>query len=279
MPAAVHVSRDLEALSAEAAERFAAAVSSAVAARGNGAVALAGGTTPRRLYELLSAPPYRDRVPWSDLHIFWSDERAVPPGDARSNYRMARETLLDHIPVRPERVHRMPAEAPHLEAAAHTYARMLALHAPVGDSGWPALDLVLLGLGSDGHTASLFPGDPALAEARATVAVVETQHLGTRRLTLTLPVLNAAARVFFLAAGGDKTETVRRVLVDRAPELPAARVQPQDGELVWLLDAAAARHLGDRVSEYGAGVGRHGENGESGESGKDFNPSGGPSCP
>jgi 6-phosphogluconolactonase len=242
-PAQIHVSHDLEALSAEAAGRFAGAVSAAVAARGSAAVALAGGKTPSRMYELLSAPPYRDGVPWSELHVLWSDERAVDPTDPRSNYRLAHETLLAHVPVRHEHIHRMPAEAQDLQSAARTYARILALHALAGAGGWPALDLVLLGLGNDGHTASLFPGDPALAEARAAVAAVETPHQGTRRLTLTLPVLGAAARIVFLVAGGDKAEMVRRVLVDRNQKLPAARVRPAGGELTWLLDAAAAHQL------------------------------------
>ncbi len=243
----IQVSADREALAAAAAGRFAARIERAVEERGSAAVALAGGSTPRRLYEVLAAPPHRDGVPWAALEVFWSDERVVPPDDPRSNYRLAHEVLLAHVAVRAERIHPLPAgsgdrAATGLAAAAHAHARLLAARLPAGPGGWPRFDLVLLGLGADGHTASLFPGDPALDETRSAVAVVEAPREGTRRLTLTLPVLAAAACVVFLVAGGDKAAAVRRVLAAREP-LPAARVRPVAGELVWLLDREAARLL------------------------------------
>lgn len=235
---------DPDSLSVAAATRVSAAIVAAVEARGEAAVALAGGSTPRRLYERLALPPHHDRIPWSVVDFFWGDERAVPADDPESNYRMARETLLDHIPVRPERIHRMPADRDaDLEEAARAHAGVLRATLPAGNGGWPRFDLVLLGMGEDGHTASLFPGDPALDEMDSRVAAVETPYRGTRRLTLTLPVLNAAAVVLFLVVGGDKAEATRRVLADREP-LPAGRVQPESGQLFWMLDAGAARLLG-----------------------------------
>jgi 6-phosphogluconolactonase len=238
----IQVSNGLEALSEEAAGRIAATLGAAVAARGSAAVALAGGSTPSRLYEVLAAPPYRTQVPWAGVRVFWGDERAVPPEDRQSNYRMARETLLDHVPVRREWIHRMPADGEDLAAAARAHAEVIRAHLRAGDDGRPRFDLVLLGMGGDGHTASLFPGDPALDESRASVAAVDTPHHGLRRLTLTLAVLNAAAHVIFLVAGADKAKALRQVLVHREP-LPAARVQPVSGDLTWLVDAEAARLL------------------------------------
>ncbi len=160
-------------------------------------IALTGGDTPRRLYELLAGPPYREGVEWPRLVIFFTDERQVPPGDPRSNVQMASETLLDRVPIAPEHVHRPRMDDPDLARAAADYAALVNAHVPRGAQGWPVFDLILLGMGADGHTASLFPGDPVLDENRVPVAAVDTPHAGFRRITLTLPVLNAARRVCF----------------------------------------------------------------------------------
>jgi len=236
---------DLEALSQAAAAEFAAAVDEAVGARGKAAIALAGGDTPRRLYALLAAAPYRERVPWSRLTVFFTDERQVPGEDPRSNAHMAKETLLDRVPIPPAQVHRPRMADPDLNRAAAEYAAQIHAQVPRGSTGRPAFDLILLGMGADGHTASLFPGDPAFDEAQLAVAAVHAPHAGLRRVTLTLPVLNAARRVLFLVAGDEKAAAVARVCRDRDPDptLPAGRVQPTSGSVVWFLDEAAARLL------------------------------------
>ena len=220
---------------------------SAVEARGRAAVALAGGTTPRAAYEVLAAPPWRERVPWFALDIFFGDERMVPDSDPRSNVRMARETLLDHVPVDPERVHAPRVTGDVVECAAEYAARLTAI-VRRGPSGWPRFDLVLLGLGADGHTASLFPGDPALEEQHAVVTAVPNAPDGLARITLTLPVLNAAAVVAFLVAGEEKAETMHRVL-DLGEELPATQVRPAAGGVIWVLDRVAAGRLQPTAGE------------------------------
>lgn len=239
---ALRLVQDADALARAAAEELAAAAARAVALRGAFTLALAGGSTPRRLYALLAdrGAPYRDRIPWARTQVFFGDERPVPPDHPESNYRMAREALLDHVPV--ASVHRIhgedPAGAAAYEAELRSFFRIPADGAP------PRLDLVLLGLGPDGHTASLFPGTPALDERVRWVVSSFVARLGTRRTTLTLPVLNRA-RVLFLVSGAEKAGALARVLAPPAgePLLPAARVRP-DGGALWVVDAAAARDLG-----------------------------------
>jgi len=240
-PPAVLVCPDRAALARGAAAVFTEFVMSAVEARGRAAVALAGGTTPRAAYEILARPPWRERVPWFALDVFFGDERMVPDGDPRSNVRMARESLLDHVPVDPARVHAPRVTGDVAECAAEYEARVKAV-VPGGESGWPRFDLVFLGLGADGHTASLFPGDPALEDQHAVVAGVPNAPDGLARITLSLPVLNAAAVVAFLVAGEEKAEAMHRVL-DLEEPLPAARVRPAAGTVIWLLDPQAAGRL------------------------------------
>jgi 6-phosphogluconolactonase len=229
-----------EALAEEAAQRFARAASEAVPAHGTFVVALAGGTTPRRLYARLAAPPYRSAVPWPLVQVLWSDERCVPPDDAASNYRMAREALLDHVPIRSENVHRIRGElAP--AAAAEAYEHTLRSVLPRG----ARIDLVLLGLGEDGHTASLFPGALEVPDGEPWVAARYHAAESKWRVTLTPVLLNAAAEVMFLVSGGGKAAIVQRVLEGprRPQELPAQLIAPTSGHVLWLLDAAAAREL------------------------------------
>lgn len=210
--------------------------------KGRFAVALAGGTTPRAAYQLLATHPvFRELAPWRQMHFFWGDERCVPPAHAESNFRMAQEALLSRVPVPPANMHRIPAELPDAADAAARYEQDLQAFFKISPGKFPKFDLVLLGVGTDGHTASLFPGSDALADKQRSVRAVSAPANGVARITLTLPVLNAAACVLFIASGPDKAEIVARVLGGDAT-LPAARVRPS-GRLVWMLDRAAAAKL------------------------------------
>lgn len=206
----------------------------AIAARGVFRIALAGGGTPRRLYELLASAEWKDVIAWESWEVFWGDERAVPPAHAESNFRAANDALLTRVPV--GEIWRMPADAQDLNAAAADYARTLRSRFEPGSL---AFDVVLLGMGADGHTASLFPDSPAL-ESGALVEAVTAPHVIAQRLTLTLGVLNSARFILFLVAGAEKARAVERVLREEDFRLPATRVIPRDGECWWLLDHAAA---------------------------------------
>jgi len=210
-------------------------------------VALSGGSTPKLLFELLASPTFQGRVRWSNLQLFQVDERCVPPDDAQSNYRMIRQALLESVPLAAENFHRMAAERPDREQVAREYAEELGrvLRPALGE--WPRLDLIFLGMGPDGHTASLFPGSPALNERTEWVTPNFAAHLNSFRLTLTLPVLNAAAHVIFLVAGADKAETLRQVLEGPEGRFPAQLIQPARGRLSWFLDESAARLLNRAV--------------------------------
>ena len=245
----ISISPDAAALAQEAARRFVAAAAAAIAARGHFTVALSGGSTPKALFRLLAAAPYKEQIDWSKLHLFWGDERTVPPGDEQSNYRMTRENLLSQVPIPEGQIHRIVAENPDHEAAADAYATTLRQIFALAGGEFPRFDLIHLGLGIEGHTASLFPGSPALAERERLVAAPWVEQLNSFRITLTPPTINAAREVQFLAAGAEKADIVRAILRDpKDPnELPAQIVAPEDGRLIWLLDAAAAGEL-DRTS-------------------------------
>jgi 6-phosphogluconolactonase len=206
-------------------------------------IALSGGTTPQIVYRTLAEPPYRDAIPWSSLEFYQGDERPVPPDHPDSNWGMARTSLLDRVDVSPSSLHRMIAESPDLEVAAAAYADLLAANLSHNDCGMPVFDLILLGLGADGHTASLFPGTAALHETRRFVVANIVPELQTTRLTVTLPVINAAREIWFLVTGSAKAEILRRILRERDPTLPATQVRPADGRCLWFLDHAAATHL------------------------------------
>lgn len=240
--ASVHVARDAQAASAALAESFADRAAEAVAARGRFSVALTGGSGPVRAYRLLGDEPLRSRIRWEGVHLFWGDERCVPPGHARSNYRMANEAFISRVPIPPANVHRMRGELPPEQGAA-AYARELAAFF---GPGVPRMDLVHLGVGPDGHVASLFPFSEPLRERARTVTTNLHLPPGEPRITLTLPVLNAAARIELPVMGADKAEIVWKVL--RGPidpfRYPAQLLRPVDGELVWVVDAAAAARLG-----------------------------------
>jgi 6-phosphogluconolactonase len=239
----VTILKDSDALADAAARLLVETAAEAVRARGRFMLALAGGLTPAATYAKLAASPLRDRVDWARTWVCFGDERAVPPEHPESNYRMAREALLAQVAIPAAQVLRMRAEADDPERAAAEYAKTLAEAFGSRRGELPRFDLVLLGLGVDGHTASLFPGSPVLREVFRTVAAVHAAAATIpQRLTLTLPVFNAAARVVFLVAGAEKVKVVKAVLVERAP-LPAALINPEGGQLVWLVDRAAAALL------------------------------------
>jgi 6-phosphogluconolactonase len=241
---------DQVALAQEAAKRVVATAEEAVARDDRFTVALAGGSTPKRLYALLAAESYRTRLPWQKTHVFWGDERAVPPAHPNSNFGMTRATLLSRVPIPANQVHRMQAERADLDTAASEYeaeiARAFAAQPPDEP---PAFDLILLGLGPDGHTASLFPYTPALRETRRWVASNYIPELKANRLTLTPPILNRASMILFLVSGADKASVLQTVLEGPPdPErLPAQLIRPMAGRLVWLVDQAAASRLGDKA--------------------------------
>ncbi len=233
----VRVYPDVETLSRAVAGALVDQISAAVGAHFS--LGLAGGSTPRTLYQLL-ARDYRNPIPWDRILLFWGDERYVPHDDPRSNYRLVRETLLDEIAIPPDHVHPMPTDFPTPDEAARAYEKTLRAHFA---TALPRLDLVLLGMGTDGHTASLFPRTRAVEERTRWVVAVRAPVEPAERLTMTLPVLNAAASVFFLVTGGAKAEMLRRVLSEPPDALacPASAVRPSAGKLVWWADEAAAR--------------------------------------
>ena len=210
----------------------------AVERQGSCSLLLSGGSTPRASYELLAAR-FRDRVPWKQVHLFWGDERFVLPDDPRSNARMARGALVDHVPCPPANVHPIPTVLPSADSAARRYEDTLRAQFP-GDR--PAFDLALLGLGEDAHTASIFPGSPALVEQARWVMAVTAPAEPPRRITLTMPALTAAAQLFVLVSGAGKAEALRRALDPASPpaRYPAAALQGAAGRVVWWADRAAA---------------------------------------
>lgn len=232
---------DAHAASAALAESFAARAIEAVRARGRFSVALTGGSGPVQAYRLLGDEPLRSRVPWEGVHLFWGDERCVPPGHARSNFRMANDAFISRVPIPPANVHRMRGELPAAYGAEAYAQEMAAFFGP----GVPRLDLVHLGVGPDGHVASLFPFSEPLRERERIVTTNLHLPLGEPRITLTLPVLNAAARIELPVMGADKAEIAWTVL--RGPidpfRFPAQLVRPAGGEMVWMMDSAAASRL------------------------------------
>jgi 6-phosphogluconolactonase len=234
---------DPDAVAHEAARRFASLAREAVPARGRFSVALSGGSTPGALYKLLAGETYRGQIPWTGVHLFWGDERCVPAADPGSNFHLADEALIRHVPLPEDNVHRVPGE---LEpgAAARAYARELHDYFC---GPWTRLDLVLLGLGSDGHTASLFPQSAALQESEQAAITVEARYHGrpSQRVTLTLPTINAARQILFLVTGEAKAGIVSSVLGGPDQGLPAQRIRPTAGQITWLLDAAAAARLSE----------------------------------
>lgn len=227
-----------------AAEEVVRAATEAVAQRGRFTIALSGGSTPKNLFNLL-ATNARTVFPWDRTYFFWSDERHVPPTDPESNYRMAEEIMLSKIPVNAGNVFRIAAENPDAAAVAEAYEQTLRKFFQLQPGQVPVFDLILLGMGPDGHTASLFPNTAGLQEKTRLVIANWVDKLRTNRLTMTLPVLNSARTVAFLASGTDKAQVLRTVLEEDAPleQYPAKLVRPSNGRLMWFVDRAAASQL------------------------------------
>jgi 6-phosphogluconolactonase len=244
LPAEILVSDDPPALAEAAARDIVETAVEAVAARGRFTIALAGGSTPRATYERLAQPPLRDRMPWDRTWVFFGDERGVEPEHPDSNYRMANQALLSRVPIPPAQIARIRGEAADPEAAASEYARRLGEVFECKRGELPRFDLVLLGMGVDGHIGSLFPGSPVLKEVFRPVAAVHAAAASIpQRFTFTFPVINAAARVMFLVAGAEKAKVLKAVLGEPNSSLPAAMVRPTNGRLVWLVDRAAGALL------------------------------------
>lgn len=240
----IRVYADADLLARAAAEHVLSQYESAVAARGHFSVALSGGSSPKAMFALLADKAFNQHVDWSQVHVFWSDERCVPPDHPDSNYHLARQTLLDRVPIPLANIHRMRGEDDPAQAAAD-YERVLHLFFAHHPDKQMAFDLVLLGMGDDGHTASLFPHTAALEETERLVVANHVEKLGAWRLTLTVKAINAGQHVTFLVAGGGKAERLQHILegAHQPHELPAQLIQPTSGNLLWLLDESAAAKL------------------------------------
>jgi len=237
---------DAGAITRRAAEEFLKSANEAVARKGSFTVALAGGATPRALYALLSdEPAYRSKMPWNKLHFFFGDERHVPPDSPDSNFRMANEALFSKGLVKPEQITRIKGEYPDTEKAALEYEQALRAYFKLKDGEYPRFDLVLLGMGDEGHTLSLFPGTGALHASNRIVVRNWVGKFFTERITLTAPAANQANRVIFLVTRADKAPALKAVLEGpyEPEQLPAQLIQPVNGTLLWLVDQAAGSML------------------------------------
>lgn len=237
----IRVYSDLETLSQAAAELFTVQSRQASLICGRFSVALSGGETPRRLYELLGSSPYRERIHWNEVHVFWSDERCVPEDDPRNNARMARETLLNHVPIPPENIHSIHCDQSP-QAAASQYEQELTDFFSTSN---PNFHLILLGLGANGHIASLFPHTPVLNEKVKWVSEVFVKELEMYRITFTAPYINQAGQVVFLVSGADKAQVLETVLEGpyQPHKLPAQLIRPNGAQPIWLVDKAASHKL------------------------------------
>ena len=230
--------RDIAELSRQSVERFSQLALESVEEAGRMTVALSGGSTPKHLYSLLASPDYKNQIPWSNVELFWGDERCVPPDHSESNFRLAQEALLSQIEIPAENIHRMRGEQEPLAAAAE-YEKDLQEYFGLQGGALPRFDLIILGLGEDGHTASLFPGSEALNETKHLVVAPFVATLNSYRLSLSLPVLINAANVWFLVTGASKVDAVKKVF-SAFSDLPAARIQPVNGKLTWFITGDAA---------------------------------------
>ena len=234
---------DIATLSHDAAQHIVRIANESIATYGRFTMALSGGTTPRKTYELLGSEPYSRQINWTLVHIFWGDERSVPPESPDSNYRMAHEILLSKIPVPAVQVHRMLANEPNRDAASQEYVEEMQRVFATDDI--PSFDLIQLGMGPEGHTASLFPHQEALHEERRLVMPVSVPKPPPDRLTFTPPLLNAARNILFLVTGSDKADALHAVLEGpyQPDEYPTQIVRPPNGEVVWMVDTAAAQNI------------------------------------
>lgn len=247
--ATILVSHSSEQAYTDAAEFILHCAENAIASKGSFTVALSGGSTPKRLYELLASPVWRERIPWSKIEFFWGDERYVPPTDTSSNYRMTNEAMLSKVSVPVERIHRVPTELEPPEVAAEKYEDEIKRVISTQAGAVPQFDLVLLGLGTNGHVASLFPFQPALHEKSKVVVSEYIEEVKMTRISVTFPVINAARDILFLSLGPDKASVLKEVLTGkRDPErLPAQYVHAEHGRATWLLDPPAAAQLPEEM--------------------------------
>jgi len=246
----IHVFPDTPSLTSAAAEHVIQQASLAIKTRGRFTIALGGGSTPKSLYALLASPEYRTRIDWGKIEFFWGDERHVPPDHVESNYRMAHEAMLSPLSISENQIHRIHGEFPQAQAAADQYEDQLRDRLGSSGSPIPCIDLVLLGMGPDGHTASLFPGTDAVHESTRLVAAPWVEKFKTFRITVTPPFINQALQVTFLITGVGKAEVLREVMEGPfQPEmLPSQAIRPISGQLAWFLDQEAARDLSTRSS-------------------------------
>lgn len=248
----IHVYADANTLSHEAAQYITTLARECIATHGRFTFALSGGSTPEKLYGLLAEEPYRSQIDWALVDIFWSDERCVPVDSPDCNYAMAHRVMLSKLPIPESQIHRMPAEQENSDAASLAYTMEMKNAFGFGMDGIPNFDLIQLGMGPEGHTASLFPHQPSLHEQQRLVMPVSVPKPPPPRLTFTPRLLNAATHILFLVTGAEKAEAVKAVLEgDYQPdEYPAQIVQPPKGEVIWMLDEAAAAKLSERKQEH-----------------------------
>ena len=242
----IEIVEDLSAVSRKAAQIIVGRIAEALSDKSYFSIALSGGSTPKTLFNLLvEDESFRARIPWNKIHFFWGDERHVPPDHAESNYGMANDTMLAKAGVLRENIHRVRAEAPDAAEAAEAYERELQEFFQLSERQLPVFDCVLLGLGLDGHTASLFPETDALCEQERLVVANWVEKLQTNRITMTVPVFNNADMAIFLVSGLEKAEILKRVLEgSQGPELlPSQLIRPRQGRLLWIVDLAAASRL------------------------------------
>ena len=240
MGSEIKIATDAATLARDAAREFQRLAEAAVQEHGRFSVALSGGNTPRSVYSILASE--HKELPWNRIHIFFGDERHVPPDHPDSNFRMASESLLSKVPIPEKNIHRVHAELD-AEAAAAEYEQQLSSFFQPKDHDWPRFDLIFLGIGEDGHTASLFPGSKALSETSRRVVANWVEKFKTFRITFTFPVLNHAAEVAFLVSGSGKAQILSEVLRPGSEKYPAQRIQPENGRLLWLIDRDAGSLL------------------------------------
>jgi 6-phosphogluconolactonase len=251
-PRDVRILANLDAIAGRAAQQFVQSATQAVSEKGSFRVALSGGSTPKALYSLLANDAaLRSQLPWDKMSLYFGDERSAGPDDAESNFRMANETLLSKVPLKPEQVFRIKGEHKDTEKAAQEYEQALRASFKIGEGQFPRFDLVLLGMGNEGHTASLFPGTKALHETKRLVVHNWVGKFYTNRITLTAPAINNAARVMFMITGADKALALKGVLEGpyEPDQLPSQMIQPSSGQLLWLVDTIAGGMLSIGIRE------------------------------
>jgi len=252
VPPDVRILTNIDAIGKRAAQDFVQSATQAVSEKGSFTVALAGGSTPKALYSLLASDAaLRSQVPWDKMYVYFGDERSVGPDHADSNFRMATETMLSKVPLKAEQIFRIKGEYKDTDKAAQEYEQVLRTSFKIAEGQFPRFDLVFLGIGNEGHTASLFPGTKALHETKRLVVRNWVGKLYTNRITLTAPAINNAARVIFMITGADKALALKGILEGpyEPEQLPAQLIQPPNGKLVWLVDTVAGGMLSIGIRE------------------------------